>query len=43
LQYAIFVFAGCSSRPSVVSDRLQQKGMRNGVEKGPDIKVQYSR
>jgi hypothetical protein len=27
----------------VVSDRLQQKGMRNGVEKGPDINVQHSR
>jgi len=25
----------------VVSDRFQQKGMRNGVEKGPDIKIQY--
>ena len=25
----------------VVSDRFQQQGMRNGVEKGPDIKVQH--
>ena len=25
----------------VVSDRLQKQGMRNGVEKGPDIKVQH--
>jgi len=25
----------------VVSDRFQQQGMRNGVEKGPDIKIQH--
>ena len=27
------------SLAGVVSDRFQQQGMRNGVEKGPDVKI----
>jgi hypothetical protein len=26
---------------SLVSYRLEQQGMRNGIEKGPDIKIEY--